>query len=65
MYLQEQIIEIATRADFPFIGPNCLGVYAPSQVDTFFLPSERMINQEKGNVAIISQSGGILVDRLW
>jgi acyl-CoA synthetase (NDP forming) len=62
--LQEQIAAIAKRADFPFIGPNCLGIYAPSQVDTFFLPSERMIYPEKGHVAIISQSGGILVDLL-
>jgi acyl-CoA synthetase (NDP forming) len=62
--LQDRIIEIATRADFPFIGPNCLGIYAPSLVDTFFLPSERMICPDKGNVAMISQSGGILVDLL-
>lgn len=62
--LQDQIVEIATKADFPFIGPNCLGIYSPSLVDTFFLPSERMITPEKGNVAIISQSGGILVDLL-
>ncbi|MBU0944855.1 MAG: CoA-binding protein [Proteobacteria bacterium] len=62
--LQEQLLTIATRADFPFIGPNCLGIYAPSQVDTFFLPSERMIYPDKGNVAVISQSGGILVDLL-
>lgn len=36
--LQDQLVEIATLADFPFIGPNCLGIYAPSQVDTFFSP---------------------------
>lgn len=62
--LQDQLVEIAARADFPFIGPNCLGIYAPSQVDTFFLPSERMVYPNKGKVAIISQSGGILVDLL-
>lgn len=62
--LQDQLVEIATLADFPFIGPNCLGIYAPSQVDTFFLPSERMVYPGKGKVAIISQSGGILVDLL-
>ncbi len=62
--LQDRIVEIAAKADFPFIWTNCLGIYAPSQVDTFFLPSERMICPDKGNVAIISQSGGILVDLL-
>ncbi len=62
--LQDQIAEIAREAGLPFIGPNCLGIYAPSQVDTFFLPSERMITPAQGKVALISQSGGILVDLL-
>jgi len=44
------------------MGPKCLGIYAPSRVDTFFLPGERLIRPESGNVAIISQSGGVLVD---
>jgi len=60
--LQNQLIRTARGANFPFIGPNCLGVYAPGRVDTFFLPGERMISPERGNVAIVSQSGGILVD---
>jgi acetyltransferase len=62
--LQQKIIEIARQGSFPFIGPNCLGIYAPGRVDTFFLPSERMITPDRGNVAIVSQSGGILVDLL-
>ncbi len=62
--LQDELVEIATEADFPFIGPNCLGIYTPDKVDTFFLPSERMIYPDKGKVAVISQSGGILVDLL-
>lgn len=61
---QEQIADLARQADFPFIGPNCLGIYAPRKIDTFFLPSERMIHPAGGNVAIVSQSGGILVDLL-
>jgi len=60
--LQEQLVSLAKKADFPFIGPNCLGIYAPAIVDSFFLPSERMIRPEQGNVAVVSQSGGILVD---
>ena len=50
--------------DFPFIGPNCLGIYSPSNVDTFFLPSERMVRPDSGNVAMVSQSGGVLVDQM-
>jgi len=62
--LQDQIITIARRSDFPFIGPNCLGIYAPDHIDTFFLPSERMVRPDRGNVAIVSQSGGVLVDQI-
>jgi acetyltransferase len=62
--LQDQITAMATEADFPFIGPNCLGIYAPSHVDTFFIPVERMVLPDPGNVAVVSQSGGILVDQM-
>jgi acetyltransferase len=62
--LQDRMVAISSEADFPFIGPNCLGIYSPSYVDTFFLPSERMVRPDSGNVALISQSGGILVDQM-
>lgn len=62
--LQVRMAEMAEKADFPFIGPNCLGLYVPDNVDTFFLPSERIVKPDKGNVAIVSQSGGILVDQM-
>ena len=62
--LQERIVKIAKEANFPFVGPNCLGIYAPPNVDTFFLPSERMVRPDPGNVAMVSQSGGILVDQM-
>ena len=62
--LQDEIASMARAADFPFIGPNCLGIYAPDQFDTFFLPGQRLIRPEAGNVAIISQSGGVLVDQM-
>jgi acyl-CoA synthetase (NDP forming) len=60
--LQNDLLQLAAKANFPFVGPNCLGVYSPGKVDTFFLPSERMVQPARGDVAIISQSGGILVD---
>ncbi|MDY7021954.1 MAG: hypothetical protein SWJ54_11445, partial [Cyanobacteriota bacterium] len=30
----------------------------------FFIPSERMVQPSPGNVALVSQSGGILVDQM-
>jgi acetate---CoA ligase (ADP-forming) len=62
--LQDRIVAIAKEAAFPFIGPNCLGIYVPSHVDTFFLPGERMVKPAVGNVSFVSQSGGILVDQM-
>ncbi len=62
--LQDRIVALAKKASFPFIGPNCLGIYAPDHIDTFFLPTERMVQPEPGNVAIVSQSGGVLVDQM-
>ena len=62
--LQDRIVSMARAADFPFIGPNCLGIYLPSVVDTFFLPGERMVQPVPGNVALVSQSGGVLVDQM-
>ncbi len=62
--LQDRITSIAKEADFPFIGPNCLGIYSPPYLDTFFIPSERLVRPEKGKVALVSQSGGILVDHM-
>lgn len=62
--LQDRMADIAREARFPLIGPNCLGIYSPSKVDTFFLPSERMVQPDPGYVALVSQSGGILVDQM-
>ena len=62
--LQSRIAGKAAAAEIPVIGPNCLGVYAPGLFDTFFLPGERLVQPAKGNVAIVSQSGGVLVDQL-
>jgi acetyltransferase len=62
--LQDELRKMALAADFPLIGPNCLGLYRPSVVDSFFLPSERMVRPDAGNVAMVSQSGGVLVDQM-
>lgn len=62
--LQDRLVAIAREANFPFIGPNCLGIYVPARVDTLFIPVERMVQPHAGQVALISQSGGILVDQM-
>src|SRR3990170_464952 len=62
--LEERLVAIAREAAFPFIGPNCLGIYSPEQADTFFLAGERMVLPPTGHVALVSQSGGILVDQM-
>lgn len=60
--LQAEVAELSRSHDFPVIGPNCLGVFSPPAMDTFFLPPERLIDIRPGGVTLVSQSGGILVD---
>jgi acyl-CoA synthetase (NDP forming) len=60
--LQAEVAELSRVHDFPVIGPNCLGVFSPPAMDTFFLPPERLIEIRPGAVTLVSQSGGILVD---
>ena len=62
--LQDRLVDMAVEADFPFVGPNCLGIFSPGRVDTFSLPGERTVRPESGNVALVSQSGGVLVDQM-
>ncbi len=62
---QQELEKIAFENDLAVLGPNCLGVYAPPIVDTIFLPTERITRPPKGSVALISQSGGVLVDQFF
>ena len=62
---QEILEKIAFDNEIAVLGPNCLGVYAPPLVDTIFLPTERITKPPKGSVALISQSGGVLVDQFF
>ncbi|MHA1683592.1 MAG: CoA-binding protein [Promethearchaeota archaeon] len=62
--LQRQIREIALDNNVPVIGPNCVGVYNPGYINTFFIPQERFVlPKSHGNVSIVSQSGGIMADQ--
>ena len=63
--LQREIVDFCQKKKFPFIGPNCVGIYSPPLFDTIFLPSERVVKPPKGNIAVISQSGGVLMDQFF
>ncbi len=62
--LQDALVSIARKANFPFVGPNCLGIYSSPYIDTLFIPSERIVRPNKGKVALVSQSGGLLTDQM-
>ncbi|HME54906.1 MAG TPA: CoA-binding protein [Candidatus Lokiarchaeia archaeon] len=61
---QDEMTRIAVDNNIPLVGPNCIGVYNPPHVNTFIVPNERFVMpKSNGNVAIVSQSGGVLVDQ--
>ena len=62
---QEILEKIAFENDIAVLGPNCIGVYSPPLIDTIFMPTERITRPPKGSVALISQSGGVLVDQFF
>ena len=46
------------ESDLRIIGPNCIGVYNPTNhVDTLFLPRYRLRRPKQGPIAFVSQSG--------
>jgi acyl-CoA synthetase (NDP forming) len=63
--LQEDLARAGREAGVRLLGPNCLGVYNPfRRLDTFFLPSAGMRRPRRGKVAVVSQSGAVLVSIL-
>jgi acyl-CoA synthetase (NDP forming) len=62
---QEKLVQIALDNDIAILGPNCIGIYSPPLLDTIFMPTERITRPPKGSVALISQSGGVLVDQFF
>lgn len=62
---QKRLEKVAFDNDIAVLGPNCIGVYAPPLIDTIFLPTERLTRPPKGSVALISQSGGVLIDQFF
>lgn len=59
--LEQEIKNIAEKAQVAYIGPNCLGIIDNfSGVNTMFIPERKTSMIERpGGIGIISQSGGI------
>jgi acyl-CoA synthetase (NDP forming) len=57
--LEDEVREIAAKG-IRVIGPNCFGIYCPASGLTL-LPGPDL-SRESGNVAFISQSGGMSID---
>lgn len=55
--IESEMVEIARKHNMRIIGPNCIGTYCPEGKISFATTS--MI---KGNIAFVSQSGGIAFD---
>ncbi len=54
--VQDEIVEILTKAKIPMVGPNCLGIInAATSMNASFAPAM----PPKGNVAFVSQSGAL------
>ncbi|MFW6176617.1 MAG: acetate--CoA ligase family protein [Thermoplasmatota archaeon] len=55
---EEKIKEMLEGTDVRLLGPNTMGILVPPvNLDTFFLPEERIKRPKKGGIAFISQSG--------
>ena len=54
--LEQKLVDIARRGGVRLIGPNCLGVFSPSQRLTF--PSAAPHLARSGEVSFLCQSGG-------
>jgi acyl-CoA synthetase (NDP forming) len=56
--IEKEMVEIARRYQMRIIGPNCIGTYCPSSGLNF----TKGASTETGNIAFVSQSGGIAFD---
>nr|HOP09498.1 CoA-binding protein [Candidatus Methanofastidiosa archaeon] len=58
---EEELKRIVEETGIRVIGPNCVGIYDTySNVDTIFLPEDRMARPRKGSISLISQSGAFV-----
>lgn len=63
--LQQETVRIATESGIRLVGPNCIGIFNPRhRLDTMFVPHSRLKRPKRGNLAIVSQSGAVLMSLL-
>jgi 3-hydroxypropionyl-CoA synthetase (ADP-forming) len=56
--LERETVETARKFGLRIIGPNCVGIFNPTnKLDTFFQPHYAMARPKAGNMAVLSQSG--------
>lgn len=62
--LRNRIRAMASAADLPIIGGNCMGFY---NVDAWFraFPFNRLHELQPGGVTLLAQSGSVLTSLLW
>ncbi|MBN2152754.1 MAG: CoA-binding protein [Candidatus Lokiarchaeota archaeon] len=64
--IQDEMARLSVHHGVPLIGPNCVGVYNPPYINTIIIPNERfVVPRSKGNLGIVSQSGGVLLDQFF
>jgi acyl-CoA synthetase (NDP forming) len=60
--IQDQMLQAIQGSDTRLLGPNTMGVINPKiKLDTLFLPKERSPRPKHGSIALISQSGSVMV----
>ena len=59
--IEEELKEAISGTGTRILGPNTMGVLVPGKLDTFFLPPERSPRPAQGEIAIVSQSGSLLM----
>lgn len=62
---QKEIVRIAGEAGIRLVGPNCIGLFNPRhRLDSMFVPNSRLRRPRRGNLAVVSQSGAVLMSLL-
>ncbi|MDD1743566.1 MAG: CoA-binding protein [Methanomassiliicoccales archaeon] len=60
--IQDQMLKAIRGSSTRLLGPNTMGVLIPkARLDTLFLPKERSPRPNPGSIALISQSGSVMV----
>jgi len=58
--LEKNLYSLLKKYKIKCVGPNCLGVFdAHSNLDTLFLPEDKLTRPKKGGISFISQSGAL------